>query len=89
MVLIEAQSYSKPVIGTSIGGIPYVIKDQETGFLVPPRDSKKLAECIIKIISNPDLAKLMGNNGRRRVKNEFTWIKSVNDFNIIMKEVIK
>lgn len=72
MVLIEAMARGIPVIGSNIGGIPEVIKDGETGLLVPPGDPDALAEAISFILSNPGKAKKMGIAGRRRVEENFT-----------------
>ncbi len=77
MVLIEAGACGKPVIGTSVGGIPLVISDQKTGLLVPPKDPEALAKAIIKILKNPKLAKKMGENGYKKVKENFTWDKQI------------
>jgi len=66
MVLIEAMACKKPVIGSNIGGIPYVIDNNKNGLLVPPKDPKALAKAIIKILENPKLAKKMGENGYKK-----------------------
>ncbi|HHY43136.1 MAG TPA: glycosyltransferase family 4 protein [Thermoanaerobacterales bacterium] len=76
MVLIEANACGKPVIGSKIGGIKYVIKDGETGLLVPPGDPDALADAIMKILDDEDLAHRMGSNGRRMVMEKYTWNKS-------------
>ena len=73
MVLIEGNACGKPVIGTRVGGIQYVIKDGETGLLVPPKNPEALAGAIIKILNDKDLAKKMGENGRRLVEERYTW----------------
>lgn len=73
IVLIEAMACKKPVIGSNIGGIPYVIGNNENGLLVPPKDSEALAKAIIKILKNPKLAKKMGENGYKKVKENFLW----------------
>jgi len=88
MVLIEAQACGTPVIGTTVGGIPYVIVDGETGLLVPPRDPKALAKAIIHILSDENLLKKMGQAGYERVKKEFTWEKSTEFFLEVIKEVL-
>lgn len=72
-VLLEAMACKKPVIGSNIGGIPYVIDDGVNGLLVPPKDHQALADAIIKILKNPQLAKKMGENGYKKVKENFTW----------------
>ena len=85
MVLIEAMACKKPVIGTKVGGIPYVIDDGVNGLLVPSKDPKALAEAIIKILKNPKLAKTMGENGYKKVKENFTWDISIKKMNEIIR----
>jgi hypothetical protein len=70
-VYLEAMSYGKPVIGCKVGGVPEVIKDSETGFLVEPGNSYQLAEAIVKILKDPKLRFEMGINARRRVMETF------------------
>ena len=70
---LEAMACSRPVIGSAVGGIPYTIKDGETGFLVPPRDPESLAARLEQLLSQPALSKQMGLAARKRVESEFTW----------------
>ncbi len=76
MTLIEANACGKPVIGTNIGGIPYVIKDGENGLVVPPKDPNALAEAIFRILSDRELAERLGKTGYKKVIKNFTWEKS-------------
>lgn len=76
MVLIEANACGRPVIGSNIGGIKYVIRDGENGLLVPPKDVEKLAGSIIKLLSNENLANKMSEMGRKMVEIDYTWEKS-------------
>ncbi len=80
MVLIEAQACGTPVIGSKVGGIPYVIKDGETGLLVPPKDSEQLADAIIKILCDDELSHKMVALANERVRTEFTWTASTKKF---------
>lgn len=73
MVLIEANACGKPVIGSRIGGIKYVIKDGETGLLVPPGDPDALADAIMKLLNDEELIRKMGLNGRKMVEKNYTW----------------
>lgn len=73
MVLIEAMACAKPVVGTKIGGIPYVIDDGQNGLLVPSKDPEALSKAIVKILKNPKLARKMGESGYKKVMNNFTW----------------
>jgi len=75
MVLIEGNACGRPVIGTKVGGIQYIIRNGETGLLVPPKDSKALADAIIRLLQDEELSKKMGENGRRLVEEKYTWKK--------------
>ena len=65
-VIPIAYTYKKPVIATTVGCLPEVVFDGQTGFLVPPRDSDALAHAAIRILQNPDLQKKMGEAGYTR-----------------------
>ncbi|MDD5748235.1 MAG: glycosyltransferase family 4 protein [Actinomycetota bacterium] len=73
IVFLEAWFYSKPVVGAIAGGIPGVIRDGVDGLLVPFGDEKELALAIKKILEDRELAIKLGNAGRERVLEEFTW----------------
>lgn len=64
LTILEANATGKPAIGTTVGGIPSVIRDGYNGLLVPPNDPGALAEAIQKGLSDDDLLKRMGRNGR-------------------------
>jgi glycosyltransferase involved in cell wall biosynthesis len=72
LVNIEAMLNRLPVISTNEGGIPDVVKDGETGFIVQKQNPKKLAEKIKYLIENPDDAILMGKKGQERFFKHFT-----------------
>jgi glycosyltransferase involved in cell wall biosynthesis len=70
-VMIEALAYQRPAISTAISGIPELIRDGDTGLLVPPADPRALADAILRIYSNPQEAAAMAKRGRRHVEGEF------------------
>ncbi|OLO27351.1 alpha-galactose transferase [Priestia megaterium] len=74
-VILEAMSCSLPVIGTDVGGVPEMIKDN-TGILVPPTDSKALAKAIIRLFNEEDY-KEIGREGRKLLEEKFTQEKYV------------
>lgn len=88
MVLIEAGACGSPVIGTEVGGIPYVVENNKTGILVPPKDSKDLAEAIIKLFSNTRFAIELGMNGHKKIINNFIWDQSVTKTNDLLIRLI-
>jgi len=77
MVINEAMIYSKPVVATRVGGIPELVHDGETGFLVPMGDAAALAERIEELLQDPERAHKMGQAGRERVLKHFTIEQTV------------
>ncbi len=65
-VAMEAMSSGKPVIGTRVGGLPDLVADGETGFLVPPADISTLRGAIRHLLLDTTLCERMGQAGRRR-----------------------
>ncbi|NUQ81545.1 MAG: glycosyltransferase family 4 protein [Bacteroidetes bacterium] len=70
---LEANVCGKPVIGGRSGGVADAIVDGETGFLVDPTDSDRLADRCIGLIKDPGLRSRLGENGRSRVRTTLTW----------------
>jgi len=70
-VIAEAMACSKPVIGTRVGGIPEVIEDGKTGFLVSRGDVETLAQKILQLAGDPQLRVQMGQAGRELASSRF------------------
>ena len=64
--------FGLPVVSTDWRGLPDIMLDGETGFLVPPKDAQSIAERLEIIILDPDLRRTMGAAGRRRYEENFT-----------------
>jgi glycosyltransferase involved in cell wall biosynthesis len=75
LVLAEAMASGLPVVSTNVTAIPEVIKDGETGILVPPNDPEKFAKAVNSLLNDPQRMREMGIKGRERVKEYFTWDK--------------
>ncbi len=71
-VILQAFAMGLPVVSTTIGSIPDVVREGDTGFVVPPRNAEALAERIEKLLTNPGLGQQMGTRGRRMVEDEFS-----------------
>jgi len=69
----EAFFLKIPVVGTDVGGIPELIKNNETGLLVPPNEPQKLAESVNKLLENKQNANQLANSGHQFIKNNMTW----------------
>jgi glycosyltransferase involved in cell wall biosynthesis len=72
MSVLEAMAAGLPVVASGVGGVPELVKDGETGALVPPRDSHALAAAIREIAGDPQLRDRLGQAGRRRAEVEFS-----------------
>ncbi len=73
LVYLEANACGTPVIGARAGGVPDAIQDGETGLLVPPEDPAAAAEALTRLLTNPELAQRLGEQGRERVRTEANW----------------
>jgi glycosyltransferase involved in cell wall biosynthesis len=86
-VVIEAQMLGKPVIASQVGGIPEIIADGETGFLVEPQDWQSLARAMLKIIENPALAERMGSAAQTRVREKFNCQNYYTAYHAMIQQV--
>jgi len=80
LTLLEAQLMEKPVIATEIGGIPELMKDNQTGFLIKKGDSKSLIEKISLLLNDEPKRSSMGLLGKKFVEENYSWKKIGNDF---------
>jgi glycosyltransferase involved in cell wall biosynthesis len=86
--LVEAMSLGKPVVASTSGGIPEVVVNGETGLLVPPADSKALADAICRVLTTPGLAQTLGNGGRKRA-SLFTFDRMILEYEEVYERVCK
>jgi len=80
LTLQEAQLMEKPVVATNVGGIPELMNDCETGFLIEKDNPEELFEKLSMLLNNLENAKEMGKKGKEFVKDNFNWDKICNDF---------
>lgn len=74
IVIAEALFCKIPVVATNIGGVPYVVRDNQDGILIKNQtDIPAFAKACLKLLNNPQLAKKMGKSGHERVKKIFDW----------------
>ncbi|MBX5492124.1 MAG: glycosyltransferase family 4 protein [Chloroflexi bacterium] len=71
--VLEAMASGTPVVASRLGGIPEIVDDGVTGFLVPPGDVEALRERLAYLLERPRLAAAMGAAARERVLDRFTW----------------
>ena len=80
LTLKEAQLMQKPVVATNAGGIPEMMKDGETGFLVEEGDHDEWIKHLTNTINDEDLSKRLGKEGQRFVKETFSWERIAENF---------
>lgn len=88
VVLLEAMASGLPVVTTDVDGNGELVLHEQTGLVVPSNDPARLAESIIKVLANKNDAKKMGNNGRERVRNHFTFNTMVNQYEDIYTKLV-
>ena len=72
LALLQAMAAGKPAVVTEVGGIPEVVGNGETGFLVPPRNAEALADRVITLLESPSTAVRIGARGQRRIRERFS-----------------
>ncbi|HTA81576.1 MAG TPA: glycosyltransferase [Bacteroidia bacterium] len=73
VAVVEASACGKPVVVSNVSGFVEVVENGATGLIVPVRSAKVAANAIERIISDKELAKQMGVNGRKRVEEMYNW----------------
>lgn len=74
---LEASAAGRPVVATTIGGIPEVVKDGVTGLLVPPDSAESLAHALERLANDRQLCCSLGDNGRAFAKENYSWEQSI------------
>lgn len=87
LVVLEAMASSRPVIVSHIPGVMELITHGDEGLHAEPMNAEDLAEKINLLLSDPALRKKMGEKGRKKVENEFTWDKVVRQIEEVYEEV--
>jgi len=75
LVNLEALSCGTPVVASRVGGFPDLIADGVNGYLVPPGNAEALASRLEAVLDAPELARRLGDEGRRTILRDFTWTR--------------
>lgn len=70
--VLEALALGRPVVATSVGGLPEIVRDGETGILVPPGDPENLAAAILRLLGDRELAHRLGTAARKFIGERYT-----------------
>lgn len=72
-VIPTAYGFKRPVVVTNVGGLPEVVDDGKTGYVVPPRDPAALAFALVSLLKDPPACRRMGELGYRKLKTDMAW----------------
>ncbi len=87
-VLMQALAMGLPVVSTTVGSIPDVVVDGETGYVVPPRDAAALAERIEVLLEDASLRKRMGEQGRALVERVYSIDRMLDELERVYRNVL-
>jgi glycosyltransferase involved in cell wall biosynthesis len=88
-VVLEAFAYKTPVVATAVGGVPELVIDGETGWLVPPRDPHALAQAILDALANPEEARRRAENAYKHLLENFTVEKQVDKWEQALQAAVE
>jgi glycosyltransferase involved in cell wall biosynthesis len=88
-VVMEAMAAGKPVIASDLEGCRELVEEGVTGFLVPPGDSKALADRAVQVLSLSDRGRSLGARGRKRIASEFSLGTMVGRFEALFQEAAR
>ncbi|MEM3395967.1 MAG: glycosyltransferase [Thermoplasmata archaeon] len=88
LVIVEAMASGKPVVVSDIPGVNEVIEDGKEGLLCKPMNPEDLAEKIKTLLENPELAKTLGENGRKKALEKYHWKKVAKDVESVYLDVL-
>jgi glycosyltransferase involved in cell wall biosynthesis len=85
--LMIAHAFGRPVVATSVGNFPEVVKDGITGLLVPPASPPALADALGKILAAPDLAEKMGKDAKALAERRYSWNSVARDMLTVLQDI--
>jgi D-inositol-3-phosphate glycosyltransferase len=87
IVPLEAMACGVPVVASAVGGMLDTVENDVTGRLVPPRNSRALADAIGPILSQPRFRQMLGEHGRQRVCERYTWSRVADDITAVYRRL--
>jgi glycosyltransferase involved in cell wall biosynthesis len=85
---IEAMAAGCPVVATNVGGLPDLIREGETGYLVPPGDAPAAATALLRVLRQPEIARRMGETARKSVRERFSSQRLITDMERLYLELL-
>jgi hypothetical protein len=85
---IEAMAAGCPVVATNVGGLPDLIREGETGYLVPPGNAPAVATALLRVLHQPEMARCMGETARRAAQERFSAQRLITDMEHLYLELL-
>jgi len=89
LVLLEAMAHRLPIVSTNTMAVPEIVEDHHTGLLVPPRDVTALRRALETLIKDPARRRVMGEEGWKKLKNEFSVDRMVRETSDLYKDLLE
>ena len=89
LALVEGMAMGLAAVASRVGGVPEVLKDGETGLLVPPADPRALGEAVVCLAKDPERRRAMGEAGKERARVCFSIDRTVRDTERLYEELLR
>ncbi len=89
LAVLEAMAAGLPVIVSAVGGLPEIVRHEETGLLIPPKDSEALAQSLARVLENPGLAQSLGQKAREHVQAQYSLERMAQVVNATYDDLVK
>ena len=88
IVALQAMQMARPIVASDVGGLPEVVLDGRTGFIVPKDDPAALASASFRLLDCPELAENMGTEARTRALETFGFARHVDGYEALYSKII-
>jgi glycosyltransferase involved in cell wall biosynthesis len=88
VAILEASACEKPVIVSNVGGLPEVVENEKTGFIIEKENPSVLAEVLSILVNDNKMRSEIGRNGRKKVLREYDWENSLNKMITVYDSII-
>ncbi len=87
--VIEAMAAGTVPVVTNVGGLPELVVDRQCGYVVPPNDSRAIADVIIEMMGDPSLKKQLGDNAREYLRTRFNISQTISDTKDLFEDLMQ
>lgn len=89
VVVIDAMSHRRPVVASGVGGIVDLVIDGRTGLAIPPADADALANALRRVLTEPGLARQLGNAGYDHIQQNYSWPAIIERLKAVYADLVR